>query len=226
MIERKRWLILTAVVSEAKPIARALGVGYQIGPALSLDETSQRVATTIQVIGVGAPALPNRDLPSDRLSGILLAGFAGALDPKLNVGDVIVEGVAPDVASALPAKLASLHTTTAIIATAAQKAALRGQTGAAAVEMEAAAVRELARSVGVPFVHVRAISDTANEDLDARVLHGVDSFGRVKLAAMTGLVLRHPGILAGLLRLGSNTRLAGRRLADVVTRLVQLPFSL
>jgi adenosylhomocysteine nucleosidase len=221
VIERKRWLILTAVVAEAKPIARALGVPYRVGFCQSIDETKEGVAG-LHVIGVGARALPNRDLPWDRVAGIVLAGFAGGLDPELKVGDVVVEGMPPALADALPAKVAAFHTATQLISTADQKAELRAETGAAAVEMEGAAVRELARAVGVPFVQVRAISDTADDALDARILRGVDPFGRLRAVAMTGIVLRHPLMLRGLLRLGAHARVAGRRLADVVGRLVQL----
>jgi adenosylhomocysteine nucleosidase len=220
MIERKRWLILTAVVAEAKSIARALGVGYRVGAFPKIDQRVDGVAG-VQVIGVGARALPEQNLPWERVAGIVLAGFAGGLDPALKVGDVVVEGITAEAAESLSLRNAALHTVSELTCTAEQKATLRRATGAAAVEMEGAVVREFARVVGVRFVQVRAISDVTDEGVDARLLRGIDCFGRVKVRAMTGMILRHPAVLRGLLQLGANARVAGRQLADAVVRLVE-----
>jgi hypothetical protein len=214
----KRWLILTAVVTEARAVARALKVPYQTDR--SGEFASDAVAeptSVVWVIGIGAGELP-KYLSPDRVGGLLLAGFAGALDPGLAVGDVVVEGVAPQVAAAMGARSGKIQTVRQILATPAQKAAMRAESGAAAVEMEGDAVRQWASRLNVPFVQVRAISDAANDAIEPRVLRAVDGLGRVKPLALTGILLRHPLMLGALLRLGANARVAARQLGEAVAR--------
>ena len=91
---------------------------------------------------------------------------------------------------------------------------------ALAVDMEGEAVRALAASWGVPFLHVRAISDTASESLDPAILGFVDEVGGVRAGALMMGLLRRPGLIPHLVRLGKNSGLAGRHLGEVVAQLV------
>jgi adenosylhomocysteine nucleosidase len=92
--------------------------------------------------------------------------------------------------------------------------------GADAVEMESGAIHTICRERGVSCATVRAISDTAGDDLpfDFNELAKADlspDYG--KLAAA---VLKNPSKIPALLRLQKNCNLAAQRLADILLRVV------
>ena len=89
-------------------------------------------------------------LAAHRPQKLIAAGFAGALDPRLRVGDIIEAGlVTRDVAAETPEA----------------KAQLASETGARAVDMETSAIAAVCAENGVPLQIVRAISDTAHAPL-------------------------------------------------------------
>jgi len=170
----------------------------------------------VRVIGIRAKRLPAA-LPHEAIGGIILAGFAGALDPSLHVGDVVVDGWSKQ---PLDFRCGKIHTAAGIVATPSAKAALFKETGALAVDMEGEMVRRAAASLGVPFLHVRAISDSAADSLDPAVLEFVDDVGRMRPMALTLGLLRRPGLVPKLSRLGANARLAGQKLGSAILRIV------
>lgn len=122
----------------------------------------QGLEVAVGVIGMGPPHCASRAaafLDFYEPAHLLLAGFAGALDPSLRRGEVIInrgEG--------------KIHTASEVIATAADKARLLHETGAPLVDMESAHVAAVAEARGVPLTVVRAVSDLAGEDLPADIL--------------------------------------------------------
>jgi len=133
------------------------------------------------------------------LSGVISTGFCGALDPALRVGDIVRE----------------LYSIDRVAVTAAEKHELRNQTGAAAVDMESAAIARKAAQWGVPFYAIRAVSDTAAEDMPLdfnkyRDRDGRFSRFRIALAALARPVTRVPA----LLRLDRNCQVAAESLGD------------
>jgi nucleoside phosphorylase len=151
----------------------------------------------VHVIGIRAAHLPD-SLESESL---VLIGFAGALDPMLAIGDIVTDDPP-----------GSLYTADQLIATPAEKARLRLATSARAVEMEGAIVRRFAERIGARFVHIRAISDRADQSLDIRFLQMIDDAGRLRPAALAKLLIRNPSIVPPLLRLALQTRAAARSL--------------
>src|SRR6202043_3818853 len=85
---------------------------------------------------------------------ILSIGFCGALDPALQIGDIVVSGEVPKglQASFVQGGVVSVDR---VAFTAREKCDLRAATGAAVVEMESAAVAQKAREWDVPFGCVR-----------------------------------------------------------------------
>jgi hypothetical protein len=174
------------------------------------------------MVGIGAKRLPG-ELPPD-VGCVILAGFAGALDPNLMIGDVVLDWPAGDLKGPAPAgpfRLGRIHVAGGIVATAEQKSTLFVETGASAVEMEGDAVRRLLGGTGVPLIGLRAITDAADEALDPALLALVNTFGRPRPLALAGFIARHPGRIASLRRLGVAARLAGRRLGEAVASLVR-----
>lgn len=135
------------------------------------------------------------------VDGIVSTGFCGALDESLRVGDIVTGE--------------RILCVDRVTVTAEEKRALREKTGGAAVEMESAAVAAKAAAWGVPFHSIRAVSDTAAEDLPLdfnlyRDAEGRFSRSRIALAALGRPFTRVPA----LLRLDRNTKIAARSLGD------------
>jgi len=151
---------------------------------------------------------------------VLTCGFAGALNPEFKVGDVLFDedfdagfGEALRSLGAVPAKF---HCSARVAAKAAEKAELRRTTGADAVEMESSVIRTLCRERGIPGATVRAISDAAHEDLPLDFNALMTSDQRISVVKLAVALLKSPGAVPRLLELQRNTRVAARRLADVL----------
>jgi adenosylhomocysteine nucleosidase len=148
------------------------------------------------------------------VNGIISTGFCGALDPALRVGDVVVSG---ELASTtpLPFVRSEIFSADRVAVTAAEKRELRNRTGAVAVDMEAAAVKSKAAEWGVPFMCIRAVSDTAADDLPLdfnRFRNSDGNFSRTRIALAA--VARPFSVMPGLLELDRNCRRASQSLGD------------
>ena len=156
-------------------------------------------------------------------SSVLSAGFAGALDPDLRAGDLllcetVVSGRDPQAtavpsdarlleAAASAAVLAGLRlrrgrslTVDGIVGDAAAKAALRLTSGADVVEMESYGAGRIAVERGLPFLAARAVLDAAADPLPD--LPGVVApDGSTRMWAVLPYLGAHPQRLPLLLRL-------------------------
>jgi adenosylhomocysteine nucleosidase len=144
------------------------------------------------------------------VSGIINTGFCGALDPSLRIGDIVVWGNVPCNSHFASGEISSSDH---VVVTAEEKRRLREKTGAIAAEMEAGAVKKTADKWGVPFYCVRAVSDTADEDMPLdfnsyRDAEGRFSLPRIALAAMSRPFTRIPA----LRRLEANCNVASESL--------------
>jgi hypothetical protein len=150
-----------------------------------------------------------------------MAGLAGALDPALRAGDVVIGEWPGEMKLPVGALRGTIHTQLAIAATPADKATLFAQTQASAVDMEGAVVREWARGQGASFGAIRAISDRADQTLDPAVLGFIDPWGRIRPWALTRTLLLRPALVAHLIRVGNDSKAAARRLGEAVRDAVQ-----
>jgi adenosylhomocysteine nucleosidase len=97
-----------------------------------------------------------------------------------------------------------------------EKAALFKEYGAIAVDMESAAVARAALDAKVPFAAIRAVTDPAQMKIPPTVIESIDEFGRFRPLHLLQSLVRHPGDLLLLVRLGRNFHAARRTLAGVI----------
>lgn len=173
------------------------------------------------------------ELVAEGATALLSIGIAGGLDAALRPGDVVLPDVvigsdgiqrraAPEWHAAVlqdvpsPA-IGALLAAAAPACTVAEKAALRAQTGALAVDMESGAVALAAADADVPFLALRIIADPADRAIPRAALKGVAADGsRRPLAVLGGLLLR-PGDVPALISLARDSKAALRQLRRVAS---------
>jgi nucleoside phosphorylase len=159
---------------------------------------------------------------------VLVLGVCGALDPELRVGDAVAYGrvVVGETVLELDPELAAACALTcgrapvvaadvaAVIGAAAAKAALRAASGAAVVDMEAAAILRALQGRGARVAMVRVVSDDAHHDLPD--LAGMyDSAGALRPLVLAAALARAPVrgvrfVLSALRALSALSALAER----------------
>lgn len=153
---------------------------------------------------------------------IYSAGFAGALDPALKVGDIVQPRRvvnAGDGSSLTLGRGDGVLVSFGSVANPAQKASLRDSFQAHAVDMEAAAVARAAEARGAGFAVMKAISDEFDFDFPAMESF-VDSNGRFlegRFALHTAL---RPWLWAKVARLARNSRRASLALCERLRTIV------
>lgn len=155
------------------------------------------------------------------LDAIISTGYCGALDASLAPNDIVIGTAVNGTGARKPETeqayaSGSILSSDRVVMTALEKEALR-RTGAIAVEMEAGALVDRARSWNVPFYCVRVVTDTAAESLPldfnlCRTSEGRFSRSRILMAA-----LRRPGVLfPELMKLDRRCRQASNRLGEFI----------
>lgn len=220
MSSARRLAIITALPEELGPLRLRFGSDVVLG---STGDGPERAAAGLeQIFDAFEPA------------EILFLGVAGGLAPELAVGDVVVgteirDAPAPDPAlleralsirGAFPGKIAS---TNRIATTAAEKAQIYEATGAAAIDLESATWARVAAARGIPFIIVRAVSDTVSETLPIDFNRFMDAGGHVRRWRVVLEALTHPWIIPDLRRLRDRVQLAAERLADFAVSFSDFP---
>ena len=153
----------------------------------------------------------------DRPEAVFTCGFAGALEPRWALGAVLFEADAafPWLASiqAAGAHPATFHQAPRILATAVEKEACRQTTGCDAVEMESRALRSVCAARRIPSATLRAISDTATEDMPLDFNRFMTPEQRLRYGRFLAHLAVHPQLVPGLLRFHRRTLFAARQLA-------------
>jgi len=147
---------------------------------------------------------------------ILSVGFAGALDPTLKVGNIFLPRFVVDVNDGRRVETSSgtgTLLTISGIAGANQKAKYLKDYGAAALDMEAAAVARAAQSHSIPFSAVKAISDEHNFDFPP-MERFVSPCGQFHTSAFVAFVAVRPWLWVRTVRLAGNSAKASRALCD------------
>lgn len=100
-----------------------------------------------------------------------------------------------------------------IVATPAEKRALRQSIGACAIDMESHVVAAFAAAHGVPFAVLRVIADPVHRALAPAATQGMRPDGAVDRLAVLSSLLRNPGQVPALTRTALDARAAHRALS-------------
>ncbi len=155
------------------------------------------------------------------MNGLVSTGFCGALDPALKLYDIFVPvaqaflPVCPVVSPSRLYKSGTLLSIDHVAITAAEKSELH-KSGAAVIEMEAAAVATKAREYNLPFYCIRVVTDTGEENLplDFNRMRGANGrFSRTKILAAA---FRKPAVFPKLLKFNKRCTNAAQALGDFI----------
>jgi adenosylhomocysteine nucleosidase len=212
-IDRRPVLIVTGLVQEARIAA---------GPGMIVICSSSDPRQLRALLAT---------LDASTFRGVISFGVAGGLDPSLKSGDVVVatEVMAGDTrflaGSALNEEMIAsaalkrrrivrggLAGVEQVVAARACKAALRLETGAAAVDMESHIAAAYAAKAGIPFAALRVISDPAGRALPELAKTAVKPNGDIDLRKVLRSVARNPLTLRSLVSTGIDFNRALRSL--------------
>lgn len=178
-----------------------------------------------------------------QIKRVIITGIAGGLHADLRVGDLVVVDrlwtrradefahehelpiIGAEGASAALRRAGIVHhrgaliTSRTVLLEAAHKQRMHQALGALAVDMESAIIAREAHGRGLPFICLRTILDTAEQDLDAAIL--ADENGRVRPLRAAAALARHPRLFRESLRLMRNLRIATQAMAAAVEVVVQ-----
>lgn len=152
----KRTAVIFALYWELRPLARRLGVNFfeSLSPVVSTEGGDMVLARS----GVGAERAERSAeniIKNFRPELIISAGFCGALVQDLKIGDVIVSDL----------KDRKLFCSPQPLFTCEEKTAAFQREGAIIVDMESDAVASAAKKYDIPFIAVKAVSDTLLDEL-------------------------------------------------------------
>ncbi len=97
-----------------------------------------------------------------------------------------------------------------------QKIALGRRTGAIAADMESAAISEVAHEANIPFLVIRAVSDSAEHGIPPGLVQATDALGRMPWQRVLRLIVLRPWRWPTAIRLGWGFYTAMATLRGVV----------
>jgi len=155
---------------------------------------------------------------------LLSAGIVGAISPKLKVGDVARIREVVDVATGMRYPTAGggdwVLATSQDVSDAGEKQELLAKFGADVVDMEAAAVAQVAGERGLEFASLKAISDDASFVMPP-LNRFIDENGRFATRKFLVYVALHPRWWSALGKIKENSSIASRNLCAAVEHLLK-----
>jgi nucleoside phosphorylase len=165
-----------------------------------------------------------------RFDCLISAGFAGALNNDLQIGDLLLPGNFSTVdlgerwssLSSLPIHIADLLTVPALIDLVEERMKLARTSGAAAVDMETEFVARVCAAHGIPLLSLRVISDTPHElfPAPANVLFDIER-QKTHMLKLARYFLAHPHRIPRLVQFARRIARAKKILADALVATVR-----
>ena len=217
-------------------MSRELGALRRKRPAgISIIETGEGMKNAADALG--------RWFEKNNASAVVATGFAGALSPQLQIGDMVIAReihAGNQVISVKESNLLravervkidnrAIHfgvaiTVDQIIVTAEAKRRLAegfARNEIACVDMESFAVAQECSRRGIPFLIVRAITDAMNEDLPVDFNRCRAADGRINSLRVMRAALARPRAIKGWSRLMERSDFCADSLAEFVARVVK-----
>jgi len=161
---------------------------------------------------------------------LISSGFAGAVTNELHSGDLILAQNVSDQellarASGIvrESRTVKLFTASTVVDSIEERNKIALQSGAAAVDMETGAIANVCNAHGVPFLSLRAISDSPAEPFPApmSVLFDVEH-QRTSVGRLLAYILRDPGSGWRLIRFGKQIARVRANLTDAIVASVKV----
>ena len=170
-------------------------------------------------------------LRRERFEYLISAGFAGALEKELRIGNLLIAEnfSSPQLLRSPGLDLADdgiflgkLRTVSGVIDSNAEREQLAANTGAAAVDMETEVIADACAELDLPFLSLRAISDTASEPFPApaHVLFNVEK-QKTDFARLAFYLVTHPGAFSRLNAFRERVAVARKALADTLDTILR-----
>lgn len=184
------------------------------------------------VTGMGtarAHAVTVRLLDTVEVEWVIVVGISGAIDNQTPLGTLVLPELVVNAADGsehrpTPLPLGDVHgtlwTTDELLLDPAVHADLRAR-GIVSLDMETAAIAAVCEKDGIPWSVVRAISDRASDgSVDAEIVSLNHGDGTANFSAVVAFLMRRPGAVPRLVRLGWGAHIATKRAADAAIRAV------
>jgi len=220
-----RIAIIAAMEQEVKPLIRAwkMRTLEREGRRYRLFEQGDAVLICGGIGVEAARRATEMVIQEARPARVVSVGFAGALDATLGVADVFEPRTVINAADGVRSETGFGQGTLVsfgAIAGREQKRRLRAAYGAAAVDMEAAAVAQGAQACGVEFAALKAISDAADFLMPATEQF-VSSDGQFRTVRFALHVAVRPWLWGSTITLARNSARASRALSAAIEAYVR-----
>jgi adenosylhomocysteine nucleosidase len=222
------------VLSSSKPVAVIVAMAVEVAPLLGSLKPQQVDGSdlfelpnaVIAVGGIGekfARRAAEVAIEYAQPKLLLSAGIVGAISPKLQVGDVgrIREVVDVATGTRYPASSGGewVLATSQDVSDVAEKHQLFTKFGADVVDMEAAAVAQVAKERGLQFAAIKSISDDAEFDMPP--LNRFIDDGKFDTRRFLVYVALHPRWWGTLGKIKKNSEIATENLCAAVQHLIE-----
>ncbi|MGZ3649972.1 MAG: phosphorylase family protein [Bdellovibrionota bacterium] len=211
--------------ADDRPVLIVVGMASEADIARG-DETSGTIV--VGAMNENALRAHLASLDPRKFRAVISFGVAGGLDRKLPVGTLVIpeqivaEGHHLLASHALNQRTrqtltaAGLHFSTENIAgvdelaegTDAQRLALQKASGSGAVDMESHIAAEFAAHANLPFIAIRALSDTYGDILPPAARLQLGENGEVQMGSVLGSILSNPGQISDLVKTGQHFKAA------------------
>ncbi len=194
--------------------------------------------TLIIVSGIGSENATSaaQQLIDHGATALVSWGTAGGLSEELRSGDILLpesvqlnddknqqyqtdlnwrQRLVDQLATVLKPHEGSLLQTNKVITSAEQKSQLHKKTSTIAVDMESGSIAQVADQNNLPFLIIRSVVDTSDETIPMSAINSIDEFGQTKPAALTASLIKSPGDIPKLIKLGKHFQQARKSLKQV-----------
>jgi len=227
--------ITFALSAESQEFLRSLGNksrGDRDGVPIIRGKINDRTVEVLHT-GVGEKVCRQRVgkfLHDQRFDCLISAGFAGALNNDLQIGDLLLAGNFSTVnlsetcvsLSDFPIRIANLLTAPALIDSREERNKLARTSGAAAVDMETEFIARACAKHGVPLLSLRVISDTPRKlfPAPANVLFDIER-QQTQILKLATYFFAHPHRIPRLVQFVRRIARAKKILADALVATVR-----